>query len=317
MISARGLTRAFDGTVAVEHLSFDVPNGKLCALLGPNGAGKTTTVRMLLGLIGPTTGTARVAGHVLGRGPNANRALRAACGLLTETPGFYDRVSAWDNLLFFGRLYGVADDVLKPRLEHYLRAMELWDRREGRVGEFSKGMKQRLAIIRALFHDPKVVFLDEPTSGLDPEAALAVRELILSLKAEGRTILVCTHNLDEAERLADLVGILRRRLLAFGTLDELRAGTGGRGRAGNGRTVRVRLVDAAADHAAALAALPGVRAVTPAATTLTVRVEDFAAVVPRLVARLVEHGAAVLEVRPEAESLESVYLQCVRGDEHA
>ena len=310
MIAARGLTRVFDGTVAVEHLSFDVPDGKLCALLGPNGAGKTTTVRMLLGLIGPTAGTARVAGHVLGSGPNANCALRAACGLLTETPGFYERASAWENLLFFGRLYGLADGVLKPRLEHYLRMMELWDRREGRVGEFSKGMKQRLAIIRALFHDPKVVFLDEPTSGLDPEAALAVRDLILRLKAEGRTILVCTHNLDEAERLADLVGILRRRLLAFGTLDELRAGTG------NGRAVRVRLVGLAADHAGALAALPGIHAVTPVATTLTLHVDDLATVVPLLVARLVERGAAVLEVRPEAESLERVYLQCVRGDEH-
>src|SRR3989449_716832 len=171
VISARGLTRAFDGTVAVEHLSFDVPNGKLCALLGPNGAGKTTTVRMLLGLIGPTTGTARVAGHVLGRGPNANRALRAACGLLTETPGFYDRVSAWDNLLFFGRLYGVADDVLKPRLEHYLRAMELWDRREGRVGAGSQGVEKRPAIIPARFHAPKVGFLAEPTPGLHPQGA--------------------------------------------------------------------------------------------------------------------------------------------------
>ncbi|OLC09036.1 MAG: hypothetical protein AUH42_00085 [Gemmatimonadetes bacterium 13_1_40CM_70_11] len=313
MISARGLTRVFDGTVAVEHLTFDVPDGKLCALLGPNGAGKTTTVRMLLGLIGPTAGAARVAGHVLGSGPHANRALRAACGLLTETPGFYERTSAWENLLFFGRLYGIADGVLRPRLEHYLRTMELWDRREDRVGEFSKGMKQRLAIIRALFHDPKVVFLDEPTSGLDPEAALAVRELILGLKAEGRTILVCTHNLDEAERLADLVGILRRRLLAFGTLEELRAGTGG----GNGRAVRVRLVGPAADHAAAVAALPGIHAVKPAATTLTLHVDDLATVVPLLVARLVERGAAVLEVRPEAESLESVYLQCVRGDERA
>jgi len=313
VISARGLTRVFDGTVAVEHLTFDVPDGKLCALLGPNGAGKTTTVRMLLGLIGPTAGAARVAGHVLGSGPYANRALRAACGLLTETPGFYERTSAWENLLFFGRLYGIADGVLRPRLEHYLRMMELWDRREDRVGEFSKGMKQRLAIIRALFHDPKVVFLDEPTSGLDPEAALAVRELILGLKAEGRTILVCTHNLDEAERLADLVGILRRRLLAFGTLEELRAGTGG----GNGRAVRVRLVGPAADHAAAVAALPGIHAVTPAATTLTLHVDDLATVVPLLVARLVERGAGVLEVRPEAESLESVYLQCVRGDERA
>jgi ABC-2 type transport system ATP-binding protein len=310
VISARGLTRAFDGTIAVEHLSFDVPDGKLCALLGPNGAGKTTTVRMLLGLIGPTAGTARVAGHELSRGPEANHALRGVCGLLTEAPGFYDRMSAWDNLLFFGRLYGLGDGVLKPRLQHYLKQMELWDRRDGLVGEFSKGMKQRLAIIRALFHDPKVVFLDEPTSGLDPEAALAVRELILRLKSEGRTILVCTHNLDEAERLADLIGIMRRRLLAFGTIADLRAGAGG----GSGSAVRITLTSGAAEHAAALAQLPFVHDPQPTGAIIACRVDDPTADVPRVVAWLVGRGAGVLEVRPAADSLETIYLQHVRGD---
>jgi len=316
VIAARGLTRVFDGRVAVEHLSFDIPDGTLFALLGPNGAGKTTTVRMLLGLVAPTAGTARVAGHVLTRGPEANRALRAACGLLTETPGFYDRMSAWENLLFFGRLYGVAEGTLQGRVEHYLRMMDLWDRRDARVGEFSKGMKQRLAIIRALFHDPKVVFLDEPTSGLDPEAALAVRELILHLKTEGRTIVVCTHNLDEAERLADVVGILRRRLLAFGTLDQLRAGAAGMG-GGDGRAVRVRLAGPAEEHAAALARVPGVHAAKADGTTISLRVTAVAAVVPPVVAALVARGAAVLEVRPDEESLEAVYLQCVRAEEPA
>jgi len=309
VISARSLCRSFNGTPAVEELSFDVPEGKLFALLGPNGAGKTTTVRLLLGLIAPTAGSARVAGYELGRDPETNRAIRAACGLLTEAPGFYDRLSAWDNLLFFGRLYGLAENDLRARVVRYLRLMELWDRRHDPVGTYSKGMKQRLAITRALFHDPKVVFLDEPTAGLDPEAALAVRELVLTLKEEGRTIVVCTHNLDEAERLADIVGILRRRLLVCDTLDNLRAGSM------DGQTVHVALRGPAAGHAAALAALPYVKHAAAEDDALRVTVTDRAADVPRIVAALVERGAAVLEVRAEAPSLEAIYLQCVRGDQ--
>lgn len=308
MISAQGLTRVFDGRPAVQDVSFEVPDGKLFALLGPNGAGKTTTVRLLLGLIAATAGTARVAGHTVGTGPTANRALRAACGLLTETPGFYDRLSAWDNLLFFGRLYGLPDRILRERVERYLRLFELWERRTGPVAEYSKGMKQRLAIVRALFHDPKVVFLDEPTAGLDPAAALAVRQLILELKREGRTLLVCTHNLDEAERLADIVGILKRRLIACDSLERLRAGGGSADSAG----VLVRLAEPAGPHATALAALPFVREATSDGAAL--RVAVAATDVPRVVAALVGRGAAVLEVRPDTQTLEAVYLRAVRED---
>ena len=309
MISAAGLTRAFDGRPAVENVSFEVPDGRVFALLGPNGAGKTTTVRMLLGLIAPSAGTARIAGHELGRGPNANRALRASCGLLTEAPGFYDRLSAWDNLLFFGRLYGLDDDGLRGRIEHYLKSFALWDRRDGLVGTYSKGMKQRLALVRALFHDPKVVFLDEPTAGLDPEATLGVREMILTLKREGRTLLVCTHNLDEAERLADIVGILKRRLIACDTLDRLRAGAGR-----NGYQVLVRLAGPVAEHAAALRALPFVRSIEARADEMHVTLTDSARDVPLVVQALVQRDARVLEVRPGGASLEAIYLQAVRED---
>ena len=304
MIAARGLTRTFDGLVAVEDLTFDIPEGKLFALLGPNGAGKTTTVRLLLGLIGATAGSATVAGIPLGKDPEANRAIRAASGLLTETPGFYDRMSAWENLLFFGTLYGLGRDAVRERTYHYLKMMDLWDRHTSPVGTFSKGMKQRLAIIRALFHDPKVVFLDEPTAGLDPEATLQVRELIHSLKSEGRTIVVCTHNLDEAERLADIIGILRRRLLVCDTLEHLRAGTD--------PAVTVRLRGEADGHLPAARGLPGV--ITAAADGLVLRltVSDASLVVPRVVAVLAATGAEILEVRPEAPSLESIYLRCVR-----
>jgi ABC-2 type transport system ATP-binding protein len=303
MISARGLSRSFNGITAVQDLTFDVPEGKLCTLLGPNGAGKTTTIRMLLGLIAPTAGTARVAGHVLGAG---NRAIRTACGLLTETPGFYERLPAWDNLMFFGRLYGISETDLPSRLERYFHMMGLWDRRSAPVGTYSKGMKQKLAIVRALFHDPRVVFLDEPTSGLDPEAALGVRDLIHTLKSEGRTIMVCTHNLDEAQRLADLVGVIHRRLLAFDTLENLR--TGG----GEATDVDIELVEVADSLREAVARLPFVEGVDVAPPVLRVRVTDARAQVPQVVSALVAAGGAVLQVRPRAHSLEEIYLRCVR-----
>jgi ABC-2 type transport system ATP-binding protein len=311
MISTRGLTRAFNGVPVVEDVTFDVPAGTLFALLGPNGAGKTTTVRMLMGLIGPSAGGATVAGYRIGGGADAGRLLRRACGLLTEAPGFYDRMSAGDNLLFFGRLYGIPERTLRAQIEHFLRLLELWDRRDDAVGTFSKGMKQRLAIIRALFHDPKVVFLDEPTAGLDPEAALEVRELIARLKTEGRTIVVCTHNLDEAERLADAVGILRRRLLVCDTLERLRAGPGGDG----GLTVQCTLTGPAAEHALALQAgppAPHVRDARAVDGTLTARC--LPAEVPLLVAWLVGRGAGIREVHAAADSLESIYLRAVRGE---
>ena len=310
MISAHGLTRAFDGTVAVEGLSFNVPEGTLFALLGPNGAGKTTTVRLLMGLIGPTSGTATVAGYRVGGGADAGRLLRRACGLLTEAPGFYERMSARDNLLFFGRLYGIPERTLAHQIERYLQLLELWDRRDDVVGTFSKGMKQRLAIIRALFHDPKVVFLDEPTAGLDPEAALEVRELIARLKNEGRTIVVCTHNLDEAERLADSIGIMRRRLLVCDTLARLRAGRDGDGRV----TVRVTLTGPAALHAPALVAetpTPALRDVRAVDDVLSARCPADG--VPGLVAWLVGRGAGIRQVESAADSLESIYLRAVRA----
>jgi ABC-2 type transport system ATP-binding protein len=312
VISTRGLTRAFNGVPVVEDVTFDVPAGTLFALLGPNGAGKTTTVRMLMGLIGPSAGGATVAGYRIGGGADAGRLLRRACGLLTEAPGFYERMSAGDNLRFFGRLYGLPERTLRAQIEHFLRLLELWDRRDDAVGTFSKGMKQRLAIIRALFHDPKVVFLDEPTAGLDPEAALEVRELIARLKTEGRTIVVCTHNLDEAERLADAVGILRRRLLVCDSLQRLRAGPAGDG----SLTVQCTLSGPVADHALALRSgppAPRVRDVRAADATLTVRCLPDE--VPLLVAWLVGRGAAIREVHAAADSLESIYLRAVRGEQ--
>jgi ABC-2 type transport system ATP-binding protein len=228
---------------------------------------------------------------------------------LTEAPGFYDRMSAHDNLRFFGRLYGVPEQALTQRIEHYLKLMELWSRRDDPVGTYSKGMKQRLAIVRALFHEPYVVFLDEPTAGLDPEAALEVRELIAQLKSEGRTIVVCTHNLDEADRLADIVGILRCRLLVCETMKRLRAGSDDRGLL----AVRIDLTGPAEPYAAALTTTPAsgtVQVLRAEATILTVRCTS--ADVPVLVAWLVARGGGIREVRTQVETLEAVYLRTVR-----
>jgi ABC-2 type transport system ATP-binding protein len=295
------LSRSFDGVPAVEDLSFEIPEGKLFTLLGPNGAGKTTTVRLLLGLIAPDAGTAKIAGYKLGQ---TNNALRSVYGLLTETPGFYDRISAWENLIFFSHLYRIPQTVREQRLEHHLREMNLWERRDSLVGTFSKGMKQKLAIIRAIFHEPKVIFLDEPTAGLDPEASLVVREMIIRLKGEGRTIVVCTHNLDEAQRLADIVGIINGRLLVCDTLANLQSG------AGLTTAIEIELGEPLRDHQRAMN-LPFVKNVQGKDRTYVVEVENPMIDIPNLVRALVQSEMKVYAVRPKTKDLEAIYLQSV------
>jgi ABC-2 type transport system ATP-binding protein len=306
MIEARGLSRSFDGRMAVEEVSFVVPAGRLCALLGPNGAGKTTTMRMLLGLLPPSEGAAEVAGVRLPASRDHAASLRARAGLLTETPGFYDRLSGAENLDFFGRLYGLADRLRAQRIESWLKRLGLWDARSLAFGGYSKGMKQRLALIRAVFHEPEVIFLDEPTAGLDPAAAREVRDLIAALRREGRTILLCTHHLGEAQALADLIGILQRRLLAFGPLDAL---------TGTGAAVEIRLDRDPEAFLAIPRTMPGVGAVQHDGFLLRVETPDPAGATPGLVAALVAAGAGILEVRPVRATLEEIYLRAVDSAE--
>lgn len=301
MIHAEGLTRRFGERTAVADLSFEVPTGQLFALLGPNGAGKTTTVRLLLGLIAPSSGSASVAGHSV---LSADRsALRRSCGLLTEAPGFYDRLSAMDNLLFFGSLYGIEQTKLRERCERHLREFGLYDRRDDLIATFSKGMKQKLAIVRAIFHEPQVLFLDEPTAGLDPEAARDIRERIRGLKEQGRTILVCTHNLDEAERLADVIGIVRQKLLVCAPLGQLR------GSADSRTMVRIEVQQADDAAAASLRTVAGVTGVSRGDRSYEVHTRNAADTTPALVTLLVQHGARIQRVDSGAESLESIYLR--------
>ncbi|GAB4213369.1 MAG: hypothetical protein OHK0013_37170 [Sandaracinaceae bacterium] len=311
-ISCRGLGKTFAGNVAVEDLDLDVKKGELFALLGPNGAGKTTLVRMLAGLIPPSTGRACVAGHELGEDDDA---IRSVIGVLTETPGLYETLSAEVNLRFFGRLSGLDDAKLDARIEHLLRRFQLWERRGDAVGSFSKGMRQKVSIARVLLHDPAILFLDEPTSGLDPSAAEEVHALISELKRDGRTIVLTTHRLAEAEELADRVGILQGRMLEVDSVSGLR-------RRLFGRRVRVRLADFAAETVARarelLGAIDGVvrvedepRAVGQRPAELLVAVEDPDVQVPRIARALVGAGLDLRTIADVEESLEDVYLDVI------
>jgi ABC-2 type transport system ATP-binding protein len=300
VIHVEGLTRRFGNLVAVEDLDLEVEKGEIFGFLGPNGAGKTTTVRLLAALIAPNAGTGTVAGFALGR---ENRSIREHVGVLTETPGLYKRLSARDNLLFFARLYGIRDPA--GRVERLLRLFDLWDRKGDLAGSLSKGMRQKVAIARALLHDPDVLFLDEPTASLDPEAAKVVRDLIETLRTKERTIFLCTHNLDEADRLCDRVALFKRRLVAVGRPQELKERMYGR------RTV-VHLASPRPGIEKALG-LPFVKKAEWVDGKLLVSLADPERENPLLVRRLVELGGEVQFVTELRYSLEDLYLDLMEG----
>jgi ABC-2 type transport system ATP-binding protein len=299
-IRTTGLGRRFGEAWAIRGVDLEVRRGEVLGLLGPNGAGKTTTVRMLTALIEPSEGTATVDGFDIRSAPEA---VRSRVGILTETPGLYEKLSAAANLDFFGRLYGLDTATRAERIERYLRLFSLWERRDDSAGTFSKGMKQKLAIARALLHEPAVVFLDEPTAALDPEAAYIVREAIESLRRSGRTIVLATHNLDEANRLCDRVAFVRGALLRVDSPADLRGTMGARG---------VEVVLAAAPDAAVVAAARAVDGAGPVEATdqrLVVATARPSAVTPSLIRALVAAGADILEVRERATTLEQAYFE--------
>ncbi len=301
MIVAESLTKCFDSFTAVDRLTLDVHAGEIVALLGPNGAGKTTTVRMMAAILKPTSGRATVAGYDTVRDA---RAVRQRVGVLTELPGLYLRMTAWPYLDFFGQLWGLSPARRAERSELLLHRFGLWEDRDKRLGEFSKGMKQKLAIIRAMLHDPVVLLLDEPTSAMDPHSAKLVRDAIVSLRDDRRAIVVCTHNLAEAELLADRIAIIRRgQLVLLGTPGALKAQLLGP------PLMEVRLVGAANGLASRLADIVEIEA--QGEDWLRYRADNPAEVNPRLLRRLTALNQQVVTLSEVSRTLEDVYLRVV------
>ncbi len=301
MIVTENLSKQFDGHMAVNGLSLSIAEGEVFGFLGPNGAGKTTTVRLLTSLIAPTGGKAMVAGYEVGKD---DIEIRRNVGILTEQPGMYDRLSALRNLQIYGRLYEVSD--IDGQVERYLHMLGLWERRQDPVGTFSKGMKQKLAIARSLLHEPRVLFLDEPTAGLDPEAAKLVRDFVEELRGEGRTIFMCTHNLDEADRLCDRVAVFKSQLRVVDTPAGLR-------RQLYGRQVVVHLASDAQPFLKSIEAFPFVKHAEAVDNKLVMALEEPEARNPEIIRALVSAGADIQFVGELRHSLEDIYLQLVKG----
>jgi len=302
IIETFGLSRHFGKTAAVEDLTLTVEVGEVWGFLGPNGAGKTTTIRMLAGMIAPTKGYAIVDGHRTDRDVEQ---LHEIVGMLTQSPGLYDRLSAKRNLEYFASFYpSVASE---SQAEKYVKLMGLWERRDSKVGTFSKGMKQRLALARALVHEPKVLFLDEPTAGLDPQAAGEVRQLIRTLREEGRTIFLSTHNLNEAEMLCNRIAVLNTRLLAMDTPEQLR-------RRFFRRQIIVQLEASDIKVTEMVKKLPFVQEVREEGSQLILELTHSEHNRPDLVKAIVEAGGRVIVVSEKQYPLEEVYLRLIREE---
>lgn len=289
--------------VAVDGLNLQIAEGEVFGFLGPNGAGKTTTVRMLTSLIRLSSGSAEINGLKVGVDDTE---IRRNVGILTESPGLYERLTAEQNLRIFAELYGIPEP--EKAINKYLSMLDLWDRRMDAAGTYSKGMRQKLAVARAILHEPKVLFLDEPTTGLDPEAAKTVRDFIDELKHQGRTIFMCTHNLDEAERHCDRVGIFKQRLLALDKPSALREQL-------FGRKVVFHLANATSEMCAAVQALPEVKTLEKIENKLLLSLDEPEKMNPVITRVLVDEGADILFIGEIKQSLERVYLEMIRSED--
>jgi len=308
VIETEGLTKRFGRLTAVDDLTFEVREGEVFGLLGPNGAGKTTTIRILACLVSPTEGSARVLGHDI---TGDSLRIREVVGILTENPSLYERLTAYENMDFFAEAYGLEDQQeRRGRIRELLEFFDLWGRRDDKVATFSKGMKQKLAIARALVHRPPIVFLDEPTAGLDPESAKGIRDLIEGLSHhEKSTILLCTHRLEDAERLCDRLMIVNRgKRVIVGTIDDLRTKIGGQ------PVLQVVLKEPNRKVIETVRGLKRVREVRTddPATTLTITVDEAESASPEIVRSIVYVEGMVLSVNILYPSLEEAYLKLVK-----
>jgi len=303
MIETENLTKKFGNLTAVENLSLHVNDGEVFGLLGPNGAGKTTTVRMLCCLISRTSGSAKIGGYEIGNKQNALK-IRQIVGLVPDNVGLYESLTAYENLDYYGTLFRRTDAQRRESNEYFLKLLELWGKKDVLTGTFSKGMKQKLAIARALIHDPQIIFMDEPTANLDPEASKTVREFILELKKEKKTIFLNTHNLDEAQRICDRIGILNTRLMGVGTPEELE-------RSVHGRKTVIQLREVDETILESLKKLH-VENLVREDKKLTVDIKNPAEENPDIIDAIVAAGGRIETVTVTSSSLEEAYFKLVR-----
>ena len=305
MIDAENITRKFGDLTAVDNLTLHVNEGEIFGFLGPNGAGKTTTVRMLACLISKTSGTAKIGDYEIGNRADQQK-IRRIIGLVPDNVGLYEELTAYKNLDFYGRYYKVDEAKRRERIEYFLKLLGLWDKRDLAAGTFSKGMKQKLAIARALIHDPQVLFMDEPTANLDPEASKTVRDFILELKKEKKTIFLNTHNLDEAQRICDRIAILNTKLMALGTPAELE-------RLESGRKIVVQLESVNEAIISAVKKVVTGEVEVGEGNKLIIGVGDPEKENPDIMSAIGAAGGRIQFVTEASSTLEDVYLKLVRS----
>lgn len=303
MILVENLSKKFGNITAVDNISFEIKDGSIFGFLGPNGAGKTTTIRMLATLIKPTSGTIIIDGKELSKN---GEYIRSILGILTETPGMYEKISAIENLNFFSGFYRIEEKKRKQNIEKFLKMFDLWDRRDALVGTYSKGMKQKLAIARALIHEPKILYLDEPTAALDPESAFMVRSFIENQKNEKTTVFLCTHNLEEASNLSDVVCIIKSKIIKISTLEELQ-------RSKKGKKIEIVFNQPADKYAGILRDFTEITNLEIKQDKINFLMDNPEKINPAIIKKLVDYGAEIVYFNEIKASLEEIYLDLIRG----
>src|SRR4030066_627709 len=304
MITVESLTKKFGNITAIENISFNINESEIFGFLGPNGAGKTTTIRILSTLISPTSGKIYIKNR---DNRTSGEYIRSITGLLTESPGMYEKISAYDNLEYYSSFYNIPDSTRKNNIEKYLKMFDLWDRKDDLAGTFSKGMKQKLALSRALIHEPKILLLDEPTAGLDPESAHMVRIFIESLKKEKTTVFLCTHNLEEASNLSDRVCIIKRKIIRIATLSELQ-------NSDKNKRVEIVFKDKAERYAGLMEKISEIKDIRIEHNKVLVIIETNDSLNPGIIKKLIDNGAGILYFNEVKATLEEIYLNLIKDE---